>query len=38
MGSIETPFSCDNKYHIYADSKAAWHEITDEHPQFKEMP
>jgi len=38
MGGIETPFVCENKYHIYADSKATWHEITDGYPQFKEMP
>jgi len=37
MGSIETPFICENKYHIYADSKASWHEINDEYPQFDEM-
>jgi len=34
MGSIETPFTCENKYHIYADSKASWHEINDKYPQF----
>ena len=38
MGTIETPFSCNKKYHIYADSKASWYEISDNHPQYKEMP
>ena len=36
MGSIETPFTCENKYHIYAGSKAEWHEITDDYPVFEE--
>ncbi len=36
MGTVTTPFECENKYHIYADSKASWHEITDNYPQFKE--
>jgi hypothetical protein len=35
MGTIKTPFTCENKYHIYADSKASWFEITDEYPQFE---
>ena len=38
MGTIETPFLCENKYHIYAESKASWHDITDNYPQHKEMP
>jgi len=37
MGNIETPFICENKYHIYTDSKASWHEINDEYPQFSKM-
>ncbi len=36
MGTIESDFTCENKYHIYADSKAPWHNITDQDPQFKE--
>ncbi len=36
MGTIETPFSCENKYHIYTDSKASWHNIRDQYPKFKE--
>ncbi len=36
MGTIETSFTCDNKYHIYTDSKASWHDIRDQYPKFKE--
>jgi len=36
MGTVETEFTCENKYHIYADSKASWHDITDHYPQFTE--
>ena len=34
VGTIETPFSCEHKYHIFSDSKASWHSITDNYPQF----
>ena len=33
LGTIETPFTCRNAYHIFVGSKAPWHEITDNHPQ-----
>ncbi len=36
MGTVTTEFTCENKYHIYADSKASWHDITDQYPQFTE--
>ncbi len=36
LGTITTPFTCNNKYHIYTESKAAWHDISDAHPQFKQ--
>ncbi|MDP1540178.1 MAG: GFA family protein [Moraxellaceae bacterium] len=36
LGTIETPFQCQNAYHIYAESKASWHEITDQLPQYAE--
>jgi hypothetical protein len=36
MGTVETPLTCENKYHIYADSKAPWHTIHDHYPKFKE--
>lgn len=35
VGTIETPFSCETKYHIFSASKASWHVITDEYPQFE---
>lgn len=35
LGSIETDFICENQYHIYTDSKASWHHITDSYQQFK---
>ena len=34
VGTIETEFECKNSYHIYSASKASWHTITDEAPQF----
>ncbi|MFQ3324038.1 MAG: hypothetical protein ACI90U_001863 [Pseudomonadales bacterium] len=37
MGSIDTDFSCDSRYHIYTDSKASWFEIVDNQPQYKEQ-
>lgn len=36
VGTIETDFTCENQYHIYVDSKASWHTITDSYQQFKE--
>jgi hypothetical protein len=36
VGSIDTDFTCDNRYHIYAESKANWHDIIDSYPQYKE--
>lgn len=36
-GTIETPFTCDNIYHIFVKSKAPWYEITDDHPQYAEF-
>jgi hypothetical protein len=38
MGSIDTDFTGDSRYHIYTDSKASWYEIVDNHPQYKEQP
>jgi hypothetical protein len=34
LGTVETPFTCKNAYHIFVDSKASWHEITDGYPQY----
>ena len=36
VGSVETPFVCENKYHIFSASKALWFSITDDYPQFDE--
>ena len=35
IGAITTPFKCENKYHIFSSSKASWHSISDEYPQFE---
>ncbi len=35
LGTVDTDFLCENQYHIFADSKAGWHEITDTSKQFK---
>lgn len=37
IGTIDTPFTCANQYHIFVGSKAPWHEITDDHPQHAEF-
>lgn len=34
LGTVETPFTCRNIYHIFVDSKASWYEITDGYPQY----
>jgi hypothetical protein len=35
VGTVETPFTCENKYHIFSASKATWYSITDDCPQFE---
>ncbi len=35
LGTIDTEFTCDNKYHIFSSSKASWHSISDDHPQYE---
>lgn len=37
LGTVETPFKCGSAYHIFAASKAPWHEITDKLPQYAEF-
>lgn len=37
VGTIKTAFTCENKYHIFTESKAAWHSITDNYPQFRKQ-
>lgn len=36
LGTIDTAFTCQNKYHIYTDSMATWFDITDQYTQFKQ--
>lgn len=36
LGTVETPLRCANRYHIYAASKASWHDIADAFPQYPE--
>lgn len=36
IGTVDTPFACDNMFHIFVDSKASWFDITDTHPRFAE--
>lgn len=36
LGSVETTFTCENKYHIFSASKAPWYAIADGYPQFEE--
>lgn len=31
LGTVDTPFVCDNIFHIFVDSKASWFEIYDPH-------
>jgi hypothetical protein len=38
MGSLEAEPSIRPQAHIYVGSKAPWHEITDELPQFEGLP
>ncbi len=34
LGTVETPFQCERAYHIFVGSKAAWHRMGDDLPQF----
>jgi len=36
LGTIETPFECENRYHIFSASRADWETITDDYPRFDE--
>lgn len=36
LGTVETPFRTASRYHIHVASKAPWHDITDESPQYPE--
>jgi len=37
LGTVETEFTCENKYHIHSNSSAPWHQITDEYHQFADV-
>jgi len=34
VGTIKTSFICENKYHIFTESKALWYSISDDYPQY----
>ena len=36
LGTVETKFQCQNAYHIYVNSGAAWEVIQDGLPQYPE--
>lgn len=36
LGTVDTPFTCENAYHIYTASKAAWEHLADDLPKFAE--
>jgi hypothetical protein len=38
VGALDTPFAVQSRVHIYVGSKAPWSAITDNHPQFAELP
>ena len=37
LGTVTTPFSCEQRYHIFVESKADWVTISDDYPQFARM-
>lgn len=34
VGTVDTPFTCQNAYHAFTGSRASWFEITDGLPQY----
>lgn len=34
LGTVDTEFTCDNRYHIFTDSVASWGSINDDYPQY----
>ncbi len=34
LGSVETPFECANRYHIFVDDKANWYPLHDDAPKY----
>lgn len=36
LGTVETPFTCSNAYHIHVASKADWETLADDLPRYPE--
>jgi hypothetical protein len=36
LGTVDTPFTCDNAFHIFTDSKASWWDIADDLPRHEQ--
>jgi len=34
LGTVETPFTCANAYHIHVESRASWEVIADDLPRY----
>ena len=34
LGSVDTPFTCANAFHIFSDSKASWWDMVDDLPRY----
>lgn len=34
LGTVDTPFTCANAFHIFTDSKASWWDIVGELPRY----
>ena len=38
LGTLDTPFTGEAKFHVFTSDKAPWYVITDDLPQFSELP
>lgn len=36
LGTVDTPFACDDVFHIFVGSKASWWDVGDTHPRYAE--
>jgi hypothetical protein len=34
LGTVDTPFVCNNVFHIFTDSQASWYDCDDGHPRY----
>ncbi len=34
LGTVDTPFTCENVFHIFTDSKASWYDCDDGQPRY----